>query len=403
MSDRRIQKILAAFEPTIRSVHQPEKIRKALYVLSRCRTTELGSSYYRCPEGHEQIEQAHSCRHRSCSVCADKGRRDWIEKQKSRLLNTAHFHVIFTIPHEYLMLWRYNERMMTQMLFRAAQETLLQLMGDEKRHGVIPGVLMALHTWGRQLNLHPHLHCVVTAGGITATGEWRETGEYLLPGAILRSVFRGKFQSMLMEYLETRQLRMPPTETEQTLKTLHRGLYRKDWNVRVEERYAHGKGVVVYLARYCRGGPVHPRQLTQIRADEVVMRYLDHRTGRIGEQRLPPKRFVQQLLQHVAPTGQHTIRYYGLYSAGAKRRYEGAKALHGTVEDIAAGPPTQEQRLLTCRQCGQGYQLSGRRWQKGNSINKWVVGHRASGHVQQGDEVGLACVLRKRDPCHRQV
>jgi len=161
--------------------------------------------------------------------------------------------------------------------------------------------------------------------------------------------------------------------------------------------------VVVYLARYCRGGPVHPRQLTRISANEVVMRYLDHRTGRIGEQRLPPERFIQQLLQHVAPTGQHTIRYYGLYSAGAKRRYESAKALHGTVECLSAGSPALEQRLLTCRQCGQGYHLTGRRWQKGNSINKWVVGHRASGHVQQGDEVGIANALRKRDPCHQQV
>lgn len=403
MSDRSIQNILAAYESKICSAQQPEKIRKAMYVLSRCRTSELGSSYYRCPEGHEQIEHAHSCRHRSCSVCATKGRRDWVEKQKLRLLNTPHFHVVFTIPHEYLLLWRYNERSMTQILFRSAQETLLQLMGDEKRHSVVPGLLMALHTWGRQLNLHPHLHCVVTAGGITATGDWRDTGEYLLPGAILRSVFRGKFQSMLKEHLDTQQLHLPPSDTEQTLRALHRSLYKKDWNVRVEERYAHGKGVVIYLARYCRGGPVHPRQLTRISAEEIVMRFLDHRTGRIREQRLPAERFVQQLLQHVAPTGQHTIRYYGLYSAGAKRRYEKAKALHGTVDHISAGPPPQEQRLLTCRQCGQNYQLTGRRWQKGNSINKWVVGHCARDYVQQGDEVGFANVLRKQDPCHRQV
>lgn len=230
-----------------------------------------------------------------------------LKRQKLRLLNTAHFHVVFTIPHEYLTLWRYNERLMTQILFRSAQETLLQLMGDENRHGVMPGLLVALHTWGRQLNPHPHLHCVVTAGGITAKGDWRDTVEYLLPGTILRNVFRGKFQRILKASLETRLLGLPPAETEQAVKALHRALYKKDWNVRVEERYAHGKGVVVYLARYCRGSPVHPRQLTRISVDEAVMRYLDHRTGHIGEQRLPPERFVQQLLQHVAPTGQHTF------------------------------------------------------------------------------------------------
>lgn len=403
MSDRRIQKLLSAYEPTICSVQQPEKIRKAMYALSRCRTSELGSSYYRCPEGHELVEHAHSCRHRSCSVCANKGRLDWIERQKQRLLNVAHFHVVFTIPHEYLALWRFNERFMTQILFRSAQQTLLQLMGEEKHHGVVPGLLMALHTWGRQLNLHPHVHCVVTGGGMTTSGEWKDTGEYLLPGAILRSVFRGKFQSALKEALEDGLLTLPPQETEQTFATLHRALYKKDWNVRVEERYAHGKGVVMYLARYCRGGPVHPRQLKRVHTDEVVMRYLNHRTGRVCERRFPPETFVQSLLQHVAPTGQHTIRYYGLYSAGAKRRHQIAKAVHGTVDQFAAGPQALERRELVCQHCGQDYQLVGRRWQKGNSINKSIVGHGASGHVQQRDEDEIANALRKRDPCQQQV
>jgi len=328
---------------------------------------------------------------------------DWIEKQKQRLLNTAHFHVVFTIPHEYLALWRYNERLMTQILFRSAQETLLQLMGDDRQHGVVPGILMALHTWGRKLNLHPHVHCVVTAGGLTPQGEWRETGEYLLPGAMLRNVFRGKFQSYLKAHQQDNALSLPAAETEQSFMALHRTLYKKDWNVRVEERYAHGKGVVVYLARYCRGGPVHPRQLSRVSDEAVEMRYLDHRTGRVREQRLPPETFVQRLLQHVAPTGQHTIRYYGLYAAGSKRRYEKAKSLHGTVDHIVAGPKALEERLLTCRHCGQDYQLIGRRWQKGNSINKSVVRGRASGYVQQGDEDGIANVLRRWDPCHRQV
>lgn len=403
MSDRSIQKMLAAYEPLICRVPQPQKIRKAIYALSRCRTNELGSSYYRCPEGHEQIEHAHSCRHRSCSVCGNKGRLEWIEKQKQRLLDVAHFHVVFTIPHEYLNLWRYNERLMIQILFRAAQQTLLQLMGEEKHHGVVPGILMALHTWGRQLNLHPHVHCVVTGGGVTATGDWKDTGDYLLPGSILRAVFRGKFQSFFMERLEDGLIVMPPQETVSSFKALHRSLYKKDWNVRVEDRYEHGKGVVMYLARYCRGGPVHPRQLKRIDADEVVMSYLDHRTGRVCERRLPPEIFARQLLQHVAPTGQHTIRYYGLYSAGAKRRYEGARELHGTIDHINAGSMLLKRRELACRHCGRDYQLISRQWQKGNSINKSVVPECANGPVQQRDEVGIANVQRNRDPCHRQV
>lgn len=155
MSDRTIQNLFAAYHDKLRAVKQPLKNLKAIDALARCRTREMGISYYTCKDNHPGIEVHHSCRNRACHLCAQKKRLEWIEKQKLRLLDTPHFHVIFTLPHEYLPLWRYNEALFSKIIFQASQKTLLKLLSDERHGGVKPGILTALHTWGRQLNLHP--------------------------------------------------------------------------------------------------------------------------------------------------------------------------------------------------------------------------------------------------------
>lgn len=163
MSDRLIQKIFQSQYSRLADSKQPLKNIKAIDALAYCRTPEVGSTYYQCEEKHKAIEVHHSCRNRSCYLCAQKSRIEWIDRQRDRLFNCSHFHVIFTLPHEYLALWRYNERFFSALLFRASQETLVSLMRDKKYHGITPGIMTALHTWGRQLTLHPHVHCLVTA------------------------------------------------------------------------------------------------------------------------------------------------------------------------------------------------------------------------------------------------
>lgn len=171
MSNREIQKIFQAFEPQLDATPRPLKNRKAIASLTRCRTERMGYSYYACGNKHEGITCYHSCRHRSCYLCAQQKRLEWIETQKDRLFNTPHFHVVFTLPHEYLSLWRYNEALLTKIIFKASQQTLFELIESERHWHATPGVLMTLHTWGRQLGLHPHTHCLVTAGGLNEQGE----------------------------------------------------------------------------------------------------------------------------------------------------------------------------------------------------------------------------------------
>lgn len=393
MSDRTLQKLFCSFQQQL-SANQPLKNLKAIHALTHCRTPEMGVSYFTCKNNHPGIEQCHSCRHRSCYLCAEKARLDWIEKQKSRLLDTPHFHVIFTLPHEYLSLWRYNEAMFSHLLFKASQETLLELLGDERHGAITPGILMALHTWGRQLTLHPHTHCLVTAGGLTRSGSWQAKGKYLLPAAVIRQVYRGKVQANIKEVFEAGDLQLPPDMTEKGFWLQYRDLYQKSWSVRIEERYEHGKGVVLYLARYCKGGPLNPKQIKSVSHDHVEMSYLDHRDKRVKCQRLKPGEFLQRLLQHVPPKGVHTVRYYGLYAPASKAKYRRVCEVHSTLSE-SKGTASLDRltMVLYCKTCGGQTTLSQRWWpgrQKGNSINKAGVIDRASDYLQQVDEADHA-------------
>ena len=165
---------------------------------------------------------------------------------------------------------------------------------------------------------------------------------------------------------------------------MYRSLYKKHWCVRIEERYAHGKGVVLYLARYCKGGPVDPRQLKQMTADVVTMSYLDHRDKRIKQQRLKPMNFIARLLQHVPPKGLHTIRYYGLYASASKLRYQRCRQQCGTIESMPrANSVDRVSMVVYCKTCGGPAQLSRRWWarrSKGISINKEALNIGVASH-----------------------
>ena len=308
MSDRLIQKIFQSQYSTLLASPQPLKNKKAIDALTYCKTPEMGSTVYQCDDEHKTIELHHACRHRSCYLCAQKKRHEWIEQQRQRLFNCAHFHVIFTLPHEYLSLWRYNERFFSRLLFKASHDTLM-LVADRKYHGVTPGIMTALHTWGRQLTLHPHVHCLVTAGGLTGDDQWQETGDFLLPIAVVKARYRGLIQSALEAAVNAGELVLPPNMTLLGFRTLWRGLWKKPWSVRIEDRYAHGKGVMLYLSRYLKGGPINPKQICAVTHREVEFRYLDHRDKRKKSLRLSLADFMNRLLVHVPHIGLHTFRY----------------------------------------------------------------------------------------------
>lgn len=352
---------LPKYEAT-RRLHPRE--RRAAQSISQCYTAALGTHVLSCPDGHYEKVQWHACRHRSCPRCVEPGRTRWIDRQKLKLLPCAHFHSVLTLPHELLALWTYNREHMTQLLFEAARDSLLELMADPKRLGVMPGLLMSLHTWGRNLSKHPHMHCLVTAGGVDEQGQWKDSRKHVPVSALpLKALFRGKLLGGLGVLLKLKRLSLPPEHDEAYWRAEIRALYKKDFHVEVCDVYEHGRGVMLYLARYVKGGPLQKDRQLWCDGKEVEFDYKDHRDGKIKRMRLPVMQFIARMLWHAPPKGQHTTRHAGLYGATRAERYEAAQsallskeaAVWPGVQAVAQHDdsppplPAQEARCPVCR------------------------------------------------------
>ena len=167
-----------------------------------------------------------------------------------RLLPCGHFHTVFTVPHDLLALWSYNREQLTSLLFASARDSLMELMADPRRLGVLPGLLLSLHTWGRNLSYHPHLHCLVSAGGLDANGRWKSSRGHVPVSALpLKKLFRGKFLGGLGELLKLGRLKLPAEQDCSYWRQVVRQLYRTAFNVEVCDTYPNGRGVALYLAR----------------------------------------------------------------------------------------------------------------------------------------------------------
>ena len=306
---------------------------KAAWALRKCRTAALGGHVQRCPNGHVERVWYNSCRNRACPQCNGLARERWLQRTQARLIECAHWHVIFTIPHQLNILWRLNTPAMMDALFGAARDTLLELLCDRRHLGAKPGIQLALHTWTRALALHPHIHALVSDGGMR-DGVWvRPRRSHFLPATVVMLLFRGKLLDAVRQLHRGGQLRLPDTLSPECFVSWLNRLGRKvKWNVRVCERYAHGHGVSLYLARYVKGGPFNNTQIVRASDSEVLFRYTPHsepgRLRRSAVLSFSPARFLARVLTHAPETGRHTVRYYGLYAHACAEQLNAARALH---------------------------------------------------------------------------
>jgi hypothetical protein len=295
--------------------------QRAAYCISNCYGPAMGAHALTCPNGDFQRLQYHACRHRSCPRCTQPAQRQKLDGLLDRLLPCPHFHVVFTLPHEFLALWERNRRRMAQALFDCARESLLSLLADPRHLGATPALMMSLHTWGRTLSRHPHVHALVSAGGVDASGEWRSTrGNFLVPVAPLQKLFRGKFLGWLGAALHARSLALPDDLARDHWRAVVRQQYREHWNIQISEPYAHGRGVALYLARYARGGPLPAKRTLLCDAHRVRFGYHDHRSGEHKTAELQVAQFISRVLWHAPPQASHTTRYAGLYASALKPR-----------------------------------------------------------------------------------
>jgi hypothetical protein len=311
---------------------------RAARLIGACHTAALGGHVQGCPEGHVMRVHYNACRHRLCTQCAALARSRWLEAERARLLPCAHHHVIFTIPHELNALWRFNQARLVDALFECASATLKTLLADARYLGAEAGWLAALHTWSRALALHPHVHVLVSDGGVRE-GAWASVRRsHFLPARVVMALFRGKLTARLRALLEAQALVLPPDCPRERLLSLLNRLGRIKWNVRVCPRYAHGEGVLRYLARYVRGGPLKDSQLSRTSDTQVRLRYQPHEGEGPRWLELAPAALLARYLTHTPVPGQHQVRRYGLYAPGRSGVREQARTTIAPVPEQGPAP-----------------------------------------------------------------
>jgi hypothetical protein len=321
-----LQTIFQDAFPTYEQTHAlPSHVRRAARAIMQCRTAALGGHIQACPDGHMARLWYNSCRHRSCPQCAYLQTERWLALQRARLLACDHYHAIFTLPHDLNPLWLANVSVMSTLLFQAVRATLLELLADSKYLGAQPGIIAALHTWSQTLVLHPHVHCLVTGGGLTPDGAWKAVRHgFLLPVRVVMAVFRGKLLATIRQALAQEVLTLPEgVRPQQMLNLLTRlGHPRKTtWNVHIRERYCHGAGVVTYLARYLRGGPIKNARLVAWDGERVTFLHRARQEeGDAGPAAPQPMTlsvadFLKRWRWHVPVPQTRVVRSYGLYHA----------------------------------------------------------------------------------------
>ena len=318
-----MQEVFREHLPAYLQAHRlhPREARAA-HGITHCYSAALGAHVLACPQGHERLVQYHACRHRSCPRCAERAQRAWADARIAQLLPCAHFHLIFTLPHAFIALWAFNRAWMNQLLFDCVRLSVLELCAVPRHLGAMPGLLMALHTWGRTLSQHPHVHCLATAGGVDPSGQWRDARKnFLIPLKPLQHLFRGKLLAHLQRALDADRLALPPEQDalhwRQTI-AMH---YRLHWNIQICEPYAHGRGVALYLARYVAGGPLPRSRALDLTDNSVSFGYTDHRDGRPKTLRLGAQEFIARVLWHAPPHAQHTVRHAGLYASAHRAQH----------------------------------------------------------------------------------
>lgn len=299
---------------------------KALNNLSACRTAKLGGHAQYCEDGHLNGVWYNSCKHRFCPQCQHINKEQWIQNTQRILLNCPHHHIVFTLASELNILWKYNRQLMSDLLFESVQETLKSFAKDKRYLNAMPGMLFALHTWGRDMSFHPHLHVLVSHGGLNAEGEWVEPKkQHLFPQKPVMLVFRGKYLAKLKARVESSGIQLPPDHCRGRVMNMLRKLYRKDWVVNFSERYDHARGVAKYLGRYIKGGPFRSNQFVKLSDSQITFQYKSHKTKRYEQLVMPKGAFVKRLFEHVALPGKPSLRYGGLYVSSVREKLNTAR------------------------------------------------------------------------------
>lgn len=297
----------------------------AAFSIMNCKTGKFGYNISRCEKCNYLDFHANSCRNRNCPNCQAVLKELWVDKRRSEMIDADYFHVVFTIPAQLNPIVYANQKLLYALLHRCSAETLLELSENKKYLGATPGIIQFLHTWGQELNYHPHIHCIVSGGGLTKTKELKLcNNHFLLPVSPLAKKFRGKFLYYLDEYRQKNELNFPDSckklQNRYAWSELKNKLYQTDWNIEIRETFNGRGNAIEYLGRYAGRIAITNARILSVSGDTVSFLAKDYRTGRSKTVTISCAEFIRRFMMHVLPSGFQKIRYYGFLNNRWKNR-----------------------------------------------------------------------------------
>jgi hypothetical protein len=291
--------------------------KRALADIAACCTAELGGRLYHCDDCRDTFWRYHCCRNRACPKCHGSQVRRWLEQRRAELLPCDYFHAVVTVPPELHPRLRRQQKLLYGLLMQVAAQALQELCLRKRHLGALPGMLAVLHTWNGQLGYHPHVHLLVTGGGITPDGQhWEPArGEFLVPVALLSRRIAARFREAL------------EAKAPEVLADLPKGVWQREW-VSFVKHYGRGHDAVLhYLSRYVFRTAISNARILGMDQTHVTFRWKDRKALAWRVERLPGVEFLRRFLQHVLPRGFHKVRYYGLWHASKRRQSQRAWVL----------------------------------------------------------------------------
>jgi Putative transposase/Transposase zinc-binding domain len=350
--------------------------RRVMTAIEVCRTAVLGGHLERCDQCAYERNAYNSCGDRHCPKCQCLAREQWIEDRQAELLEVPYFHVVFTIPDELSAIAYQNKEVVYSILFQATAETLKTIAADPKHLGAEIGFFAVLHTWGQNLQVHPHLHCVVPGGGLSPDGQrWISCRPgFFLPVRVLSRLFRRLFTESLQKAFDSGKLHffaaLKPLGERDAFAQLQARLKAREWVVYAKRPFAGPQQVLDYVGRYTHRVAISNNRLLDIDDHQVRFQWKDYRHGNQSKtMTLSADEFIRRFLLHVLPNGFQRIRYYGFLGNRYRReKLEKCRHLLGMptpVESADELPEDYRDRyeeltghsLHQCPQCGRGHML----------------------------------------------
>lgn len=297
---------------------------KAALSIMNCKSGKLGCNLSVCEDcGHLEVHN-NSCRNRNCPCCQAILKELWVDARKAEVIDSPYFHVVFTLPAELNPLIYCNQSLLYSLMHKCASATLLELSADKKYLGATPGIIQVLHTWGQELNFHPHIHCIITGIGLTKTKQLRKSrSKFFLPVKVLGKKFRGKFLDQLQLLYKKQKLHFSSSclklKNSYEWNEFKNALYSKTWIPYIKETFNGFGNAIDYLGRYTHRIAISNSRIQSVSDTQVTFFATDYKTGEKKDVTLTHTEFIRRFFMHVLPCGFQKIRYYGFLNNRSKK------------------------------------------------------------------------------------